>query len=337
MAIEEANTSIVAPAATTEDETLDSTLRPKLLDEFTGQAHVKQSLQVFLEAAKQRGDSLEHVLLAGPPGLGKTSLAHIIARELGSNIRITAGPVLTKVADLAAILTNLQKGDVLFIDEIHRLNRSIEEVLYPAMESYALDLVVGQGPGAKTLRIDLPQFTLIGATTRVGMLGAPLRDRFGMSYRLDFYPDEELQLLVMQKAKMLNFLIEEEAALEIARRSRMTARIAIRILKRALDFATVENKNKIDTNIVLETLKLLNIGEDGLNETDRLILTNLIANFDNLPVGLNTLAASITEEPETLETVYEPFLLKKGLIKRTSRGRQATNKAVELYNDSKLV
>ncbi len=329
MAIEEANTSIVAPAATTEDETLDSTLRPKLLDEFTGQAHVKQSLQVFLEAAKQRGDSLEHVLLAGPPGLGKTSLAHIIARELGSNIRITAGPVLTKVADLAAILTNLQKGDVLFIDEIHRLNRSIEEVLYPAMESYALDLVVGQGPGAKTLRIDLPQFTLIGATTRVGMLGAPLRDRFGMTYRLEFYKEEEMKVILGRSAELLGLSIQDDALGEIARRCRRTPRIGNRLLKRVRDVAQVGGHGMVTVDVVQQTLSLLHVDSKGLDSADRLVLSTLIEKFHGGPVGLQTLAMVCAEEERTIEDVIEPFLIQSGFLVRTPRGREVTDAGYE--------
>lgn len=316
---------------------LEDSLRPKNFDQIIGRKAEKRSLSIMIESAKKRGKSLDHILFHGPPGLGKTTLAFVLANEMGSNLHVTSGSSIEKGGDLAAILTSLEENSILFIDEIHRLRRTLEEILYPAMEDKALDIVIGKGPNARTLRIDLPSFTIVGATTKLSMLSAPLRDRFGMSYRLDFYPDEELKHLVIQKAQMLKIEIEDQAAMEIAQRSRMTARIAIRILKRSLDFATVENKKIIDLEVVSETLKLLNIGEDGLNETDRLILSNLIANFDNLPVGLNTLAASITEEPETLETVYEPFLLKKGLIKRTSRGRQATNKALELYNDSKLV
>lgn len=325
MAIEEAKTSIVAASATYEDETLDSTLRPKLLDDFTGQSHVKKSLRVFLEAAKQRGDSLEHVLLAGPPGLGKTSLAYIIARELSSNIRVTAGPVLTKVADLAAILTNLQKGDVLFIDEIHRLHRSIEEVLYPAMESYALDLVVGQGPGAKTLRIDLPEFTLIGATTRVGMLGAPLRDRFGMTYRLEFYDVEEMKRILSRSAELLGLAIEDAALTEIAERCRRTPRIGNRLLKRVRDVAQVGGHSEVTVDVVRQTLSLLNIDPRGLDASDRLILSTIIEKFQGGPVGLQTLAMVCAEEEQTIEDVIEPFLIQCGFIVRTPRGREVTD------------
>lgn len=324
MAITEANVSPVAAVVTPDDETLDSTLRPKALSEFIGQEQLQKSLRVFLQAAQGRGESLEHVLLAGPPGLGKTSLAHIIARELNTNIRVTAGPVLTKVADLAAILTNLQPGDVLFIDEIHRLHRTIEEVLYPAMEDFALDLIVGQGPGAKTLRLDLPKFTLVGATTRVGMLGSPLRDRFGMTYRLNFYTPEEMQAILSRSASLLNVEIDNESLVEIANRSRHTPRIANRLLKRIRDYAQVHGKKRITLPTVKETLDLLVIDSLGLDSIDRRVLKVMVDHFDGGPVGLQTLAAMTAEEERTLEEVVEPFLLQLGLIKRTPRGREVT-------------
>ncbi len=325
MAIEEANTSIVASTLVTEDESLDAALRPKSLREFIGQQPLKKSLAVFLKAAKQRNEPLEHVLLAGPPGLGKTSLAHIIARELGSNIRVTSGPVLTKVADLAAILTNLQEGDVLFVDEIHRLQKTIEEVLYPAMESYALDLVVGQGPGAKILRIDLPRFTMVGATTRVGLLGSPLRDRFGMTYRLDFYAEEELTKILNRSAKLLQLQIDDDSLWQIAKRCRRTPRIANRLLKRIRDYAQVHGHDLVVDAVVQQTLSLLDIDNRGLDGADRNILKIMIEKFDGGPVGLQALAAMSAEEERTLEEVVEPYLLQCGMIERTPRGRVVTN------------
>ena len=325
MAIQEAKTSVVTPSFIPEDESLDSTLRPKALDDFIGQEQVKKSLGIFLAAAKERGDALEHVLLAGPPGLGKTSLAHIISKELAANIRVTAGPILTKVADLAAILTNLQPDDVLFIDEIHRLPRAIEEVLYPAMESYKLDIVVGQGPGAKTLRIDLPQFTLVGATTRVGMLGGPLRDRFGMTYRFSFYTEQELQQIVRRSADLLNLSIDNDALVELARRSRRTPRIANRMLKRIRDYAQVHKHSVIDMGAVRATLELLEVDALGLDSSDRRILEVMVKQFSGGPVGLQALAAMSAEEERTIEEVIEPYLLQCGLIVRTPRGREVTD------------
>lgn len=324
MPIQEAKTSIIASSREGEDSSLDVALRPATLSEFIGQAKLKNSLGIFLKAAQQRSEPLEHVLLAGPPGLGKTSLANIIAREMGANIRITAGPVLTKVADLAAVLTNLQNGDILFIDEIHRLSRSVEEVLYPAMESYALDLIVGQGPGAKTLRLDLPTFTLVGATTRVGMLGSPLRDRFGMTYRLEFYSEEEMCHIVERSSQLLHINIEKKALYEIARRCRSTPRIGNRILKRVRDYAQVGGHSEITLDITREALALLGVDLLGLDSADRKMLHIMVKQFNGGPVGIQTLAAVSAEEDRTIEEVIEPFLLQRGLIIRTPRGREVT-------------
>ena len=308
----------------------EKTLRPQVLREYVGQNKVKENLRLFIEAARLRGDALDHVLLAGPPGLGKTTLAHIIAQEMGSQLHTVSGPNVEKKGDLAAILTNLQPKDVLFIDEVHRLPKAIEEVLYSAMEDFKLDLIMGQGPGARTLRIDLPRFTLVGATTRTGLLSSPLRDRFGVPLRLDFYPHQELQQIVDRSAGLLGAPIDSGASSEIAKRSRGTPRIANRLLKRVRDFSQVRAKSsKITLEVARDALGLFEVDEKGLDPLDRKFLSALLEKFDGGPVGIETLAAALGEERETLEDVYEPYLLQEGLIQRTPRGRLATRLAFE--------
>ncbi|MFH0988144.1 MAG: Holliday junction branch migration DNA helicase RuvB [Parcubacteria group bacterium] len=321
----ESNDQITTPKLTENENNFDQSLRPATLAEFVGQENIKGNLRIFMEAAKKRGEPIEHVLLFGPPGLGKTTLAHIIAKEMNANIRITSGPAIEKSGDLAAILTNLEPGDVLFIDEIHRLNRVIEEVLYPALEDFALDIVIGKGPSARTLRIDLPKFTLIGATTKISQLSSPLRDRFGNHYNLEFYEDADLEKIVTRAARILNVEFEEPCAGDIARRSRRTPRIANRLLKRIRDFAEVKNNGKINRAIVEQTLQMLNVDELGLDQTDRKILGAIIDKFDGGPVGLNTLSAAVAEDMDAIEDVYEPFLLRLGFINRTNRGRMVTD------------
>ncbi len=312
---------------TTEERQFEATLRPRSLEEFIGQSKLKENLKVFIEATLKRAEPLDHVLFYGPPGLGKTTLAHIIARELGVNIKVTSGPMLERPGDLAAILTNLNEQDILFIDEIHRLPRVVEEVLYPAMEDFQLDIVIGQGPNARTLKVSLPRFTLIGATTRTGLLTSPLRDRFGMIMRLEFYSPDELKEIVLRAAQILQVEIHEDAAHEIARRSRGTPRIANRLLRRVRDFAEVRGDGTVDLEITRFALQAMDVDHRGLDEMDRRLLRTIIEKYGGGPVGLDTLAASLREDRETIEDVYEPYLLQEGFLERTPRGRVATSEA----------
>jgi Holliday junction DNA helicase RuvB len=318
--------SVVAAELRPDEEDFDRSLRPRTLDddEFVGQRRVKEQLAVALTAAKARGEALDHVLLAGPPGLGKTSLAFVIRNELGVGIRTVAGPAIERKGDMAAILTSLEERDVLFVDEIHRLQRAVEEILYPALEDFRLDIVVGQGPAARTLTLDLPQFTLIGATTRTGLLTTPLRDRFGMTFRLGYYELDDLATIVHRSARILGVRIEDEAATEIARRARGTPRVANRILRRVRDVAEVRHEGEITVAIAREALELHEVDELGLERTDRELLRGIVERFGGGPVGLSTLAAALGEEPDTVEDVYEPYLLQLGFIQRTSRGRVVT-------------
>ena len=318
---------MIETEANEEDIKLEGSLRPKFLKDYIGQEKVKEIMKVYIEAAKNRGDSLDHVLLYGPPGLGKTTLSCIIANEMSVNIKITSGPAIEKPGDMAAILNGLNEGDVLFIDEIHRLNKQIEEVLYPAMEDFSIDIMIGKGPSAKSIRLDLPKFTLIGATTRAGLLSAPLRDRFGVIERLEFYNLSELSTIIRHSAKILNVDIDEEGALELARRSRGTPRLANRILKRVRDFAEVRFDGAITSDVAKTALDLMDVDKMGLDHIDRNILNTMIEYYKGGPVGLETLAATIGEDAGTIEEVYEPYLIKNGFITRTPRGRMVTDLA----------
>lgn len=310
--------------ASLEEGLLETSLRPTALDEYVGQEQSKENLRILIEAARQRGDTIDHILFSGPPGLGKTTLAHIIALEMGVNFKSTSGPVIERPGDLAALLTNLKQGDVFFIDEIHRLPHVIEEILYPAMEDFQLDIIIGQGPSARTIKLALPRFTLVGATTRAGLLTSPLRDRFGVVVRLDFYTQDELQTIVQRSAHLLHIGIDEAGTREVARRSRGTPRIANRLLKRVRDYAQVRADGFITQDVAARALQLLDVDDCGLDKMDRQLLLTIIDKFNGGPVGLETLAAAINEQRETIEDVYEPFLLQSGYINRTPRGRTAT-------------
>ena len=327
--MEQETERIINPVKQLEDTEVEASLRPRLFTEYIGQDRVKENLAIFIQAAKARREPLDHVLLYGRPGLGKTSLAHIIANELQVHLRMTSGPAIERPADLAAILTNLEPNDVLFIDEIHRLNRSVEEILYPAMEDFALDIIIGKGPSARSVRIDLPKFTLVGATTRAGSLSSPLRDRFGIINRLEFYDTAALKRIIIRSAGILGITLEDSGADEIARRARGTPRIANRLLKRVRDFAQVKTDGRITAASADRALNLLEVDELGLDQLDRTVLLTIIDKFDGGPVGLDTIAASISEEAETIEDVSEPFLLQIGFINRTPRGRVATRLAYE--------
>ena len=318
---------LITPEASTEDEVIDRAIRPKMLEDYTGQPHVCEQMEIFIQAARNRDDALDHLLIFGPPGLGKTTLANIVANEMGVNIKTTSGPVLEKAGDLAALLTNLERNDVLFIDEIHRLSPVVEEILYPAMEDYQLDIMIGEGPAARSIKLDLPPFTLVGATTRAGSLTSPLRDRFGIVQRLEFYNVKDLTSIVARSASYLNLDMNDEGAQEVARRSRGTPRIANRLLRRVRDYAEIKADGKVHADIAAKALDMLDVDKEGFDYMDRKLLTAIIDKFDGGPVGLDNLAAAIGEEKETIEDVIEPFLIQQGFLQRTPRGRIVSQRA----------
>ena len=322
---------LIIPEGCNEDEGYDVSLRPKNLSEYIGQQKIQENLSIFIEAAKQRQEALDHVLLYGPPGLGKTTLAYIMAREMGVDIKVTSGPVIERPGDLAAILTNLHEKDVLFIDEIHRLSHVVEEILYPAMEDFHIDILIGQGPSARSMKLEIPKFTLIGATTRAGLLTSPLRDRFGMSFRFEFYTPEELAVIIARSARILSVDIVEAGAAELARRSRGTPRIANRLLRRVRDFAQVKADGQITQEVAVDALAMLQVDEKGFDHMDRTILMTVIGKFDGGPVGIDSLSSAIGEERTTIEDVYEPYLIQEGYLQRTVRGRVATRRAYDHF------